>query len=910
MSTNSTATMNNDWNSIGSSIGVNVSTALCLMLMYGFVRVRYPKTYNGRRFHDVYGGPRADSWPKSERIVRRCFWSNPFDWMYSAYAISEKDLVRRVGLDAYVLTRFCRMCARFCFFGSLVGCAVLLPVYGTANGTAENVFKLSASNLAGDDSNDSTATRFGGFRIWCIVVATWAMVMFLLYEMNVEYLLFVKLRQDFLLNGDDAVPPQCRKSIMVENIPPALRTDTSLRLFFESMFPGHVHSATVCVHVDDLAAMWTERVRVSRHLRRARATKRRRERDDDTRRVTHTTWSFTTTAEMGNATIDEASSTTFCCVTRHKDVDTVKYLSERLQNLNRSIDAARREHVKRLQEIRQHESNETRGGHHVSNILGKVVRGTESLARQFGEVESDAVKIDSLDVIVDSTADDVSSVTTDGGMTSCDEDVLDRNRGEMKSITPYESMRDEDGMESKRRGPEDGERSSSCWSYCCKCLHHTTDSSVDALMTSRDMVGRNAMTLVHRAAVGVDVLGTAVESLALRDKQSCTGFVTFKNLQSASTASQVLLVPTPGALRATLAPQKRDLIWDNVSASRHDVETRESTVTLLLGLGVLFWSAPVACIYSLGNLDTLSKVLPFLDDFKGSSAYTSVQGWLPGALLLVVLSLLPSLFEQISVRYEMTKMRSSVDRKTLSRYFNYQLANIYVTVILGSIVEDLKGLIDHPSQIMETFASSIPRVAGYFLCVIVIKSTSGLALELLDVGRLSTCMLYDTWDVLSCGSRRSERNSEAGDEAEDSGDSDMPSIVPRYSQIYGDSLLVLLICLTYAVLFPLTLPFGFVYFSASWLVWRYKSLSVHTPAYESGGALFFSVFQKIIVGLYLSLAVTITCTPTRLHLSTSSSTRASLVTIFRPLSTNRPFDQTSYDVTVPCAASRRRMVVR
>ena len=264
----------------------------------------------------------------------------------------------------------------------------------------------------------------------------------------------------------------------------------------------------------------------------------------------------------------------------------------------------------------------------------------------------------------------------------------------------------------------------------------------------------------------------------------------------------------------------------------------------------------------MGNLDDLSKVLTFLKDFQGSSLYVSVQAWLPQTLLLGVLSLLPKLLNALSIGWEGTKMKSRVQEKTFARYFNFQLSNIYITVILGSILEDLKGMIDHPQQIMETFAASIPKVAVYFCGVIITKTTAGLALELLDLGNLlqkgisEMCSLVCSCCCWLCGQSAAEKDEEE-DENKDKKE-DVVDTTPRYAQIYGDTLLVLLIALTYAVLFPITIPFAFLYFSGAWVVWRYKALYVQKKEFESGGQMFYLVFKRTMTGVYLAVGVTVT----------------------------------------------------
>ena len=236
-------------------------------------------------------------------------------------------------------------------------------------------------------------------------------------------------------------------------------------------------------------------------------------------------------------------------------------------------------------------------------------------------------------------------------------------------------------------------------------------------------------------------------------------------------------------------------------------------------------------------------------------------------MLLTVIAILPSVFDAVSTKYERTKLKSRVVEKTFARYFNYQMANIYVTVLVGSIFEDLKQCIDNPGTIMSTIAASIPKVAGYFTCLVIIKATCGLALDMMLIGavlkraacRLGGCVV-DVAASLRFTSREEEEEEE--EEATDHDDEEendrFRDCVPVLSQMYGDKLLVLIVCLTYCVLFPPLQPFGMLYFALSWFVRRYKALTFHVPAFESGGQLFFSVFTRVMVGLYFSVAVSIT----------------------------------------------------
>ena len=59
-----------------------------------------------------------------------------FGWLKAIYAVSEMDVLRMVGLDAYMLLRYHVVCWKLALFMSFWGVIALVPIYSTANNTA------------------------------------------------------------------------------------------------------------------------------------------------------------------------------------------------------------------------------------------------------------------------------------------------------------------------------------------------------------------------------------------------------------------------------------------------------------------------------------------------------------------------------------------------------------------------------------------------------------------------------------------------------------------------------------------------------------------------------------------------------------------------------------------------------
>jgi hypothetical protein len=117
-------------------------------------------------------------------------------------------------------------------------------------------------------------------------------------------------------------------------------------------------------------------------------------------------------------------------------------------------------------------------------------------------------------------------------------------------------------------------------------------------------------------------------------------------------------------------------------------------------------------------------------------AHNQVNGYLPVVLLLTIILILPLVFYAVALHYEDRKAKSEIQKSIIGRYFYYQLANIYITVTAGSILDSLGEIIEHPSSILAILGKSLPNVVGFFATFIMTKILAGLPLILLRSGAL------------------------------------------------------------------------------------------------------------------------------------------------------------------------------
>lgn len=132
---------------------------------------------------------------------------------------------------------------------------------------------------------------------------------------------------------------------------------------------------------------------------------------------------------------------------------------------------------------------------------------------------------------------------------------------------------------------------------------------------------------------------------------------------------------------------------------------------------------------------------------------TFLSGYLPVLALLILIMLLPIIFQQISLHYERRKSYTDVQKSILRRFFIFQLANIYVTVTAGSIWRSLGDIFENPSKGFQYFGAVFPTMVGYFISFLLVKILGGLPMVLLRLGAVLRLAFLNT----ICGKRRTQR---------------------------------------------------------------------------------------------------------------------------------------------------------
>ena len=173
-----------------------------------------------------------------------------FAWARAAYQVTDEECLASVGLDTFMFLRFLRLAARMAFLGSILS-FILIPVYATGEAIGLDTESFNKLTLARVGSNSS--------RLWATLLCEFVFIAFILRSFWMEWELYAKHRYTFLSYGDVDTPGEFRYACIVENVPRHLRSVSTLRSYFEKLFPHQVQQVSVCLITIKLDNLVNER---------------------------------------------------------------------------------------------------------------------------------------------------------------------------------------------------------------------------------------------------------------------------------------------------------------------------------------------------------------------------------------------------------------------------------------------------------------------------------------------------------------------------------------------------------------------------------------------------------------------------------------------------------------------------
>ncbi|KAI8355079.1 hypothetical protein EDC96DRAFT_554205 [Choanephora cucurbitarum] len=315
------------------------------------------------------------------------------------------------------------------------------------------------------------------------------------------------------------------------------------------------------------------------------------------------------------------------------------------------------------------------------------------------------------------------------------------------------------------------------------------------------------------------------------------GFVTFEETISAYVASQVLIDSTPFRLRAQLAPEPRDVLWENIAMHGRERVIRKFLIMFVLLFLVFSWTIPCNYLSALTSTKSLKAYFPWLLKLaeKNKIINQIVAGFIPTLGVVIFFSILPLIFNSLSVIEGFTT-RSEAEESCFAKQFFFLFANVLLFItVTSTLFKSQKDIFEDPIKIANIFASKLPEVAPFYINYAVLQGIMLCPIQLLQIGPIIVQQFYRTF---LCKTPR--------DYAEVS--------APRMYNFgwgYPVPVFMFVVVLVYSTISPLILVFGVIYFAMSYLVYKYQLLYVYFHSYEVAGRMWPLVFTRIIIGLLI-----------------------------------------------------------
>lgn len=182
----------------------------------------------------------------------------------------------------------------------------------------------------------------------------------------------------------------------------------------------------------------------------------------------------------------------------------------------------------------------------------------------------------------------------------------------------------------------------------------------------------------------------------------------------------------------------------------------------------------------------------------------------------------------------------------MHRFFLYQIANVYLILLAGSIFGALNDAIDDPTSILSLLANSLPGVSTFFLNLLLTLLLSGVPLALL---RLVPALIYRIYRSCCCGERKLTRR--------DLIEGPLADATVDYATLLPQFLYVLCIAVTYWVIAPFVVFVAGLVFASNYLVYKHQLCYVYVNKNETGGLFFYKLYNFSMTGLMASAVLMI-----------------------------------------------------
>ncbi|KAK7048413.1 CBM1 domain-containing protein [Favolaschia claudopus] len=204
-----------------------------------------------------------------------------------------------------------------------------------------------------------------------------------------------------------------------------------------------------------------------------------------------------------------------------------------------------------------------------------------------------------------------------------------------------------------------------------------------------------------------------------------TAFVTFADPADARRACNYLAVHPNNPLQCliTMAPAYQDLDWIRVMKSSYNGEfVKDWVVNIGVWGFTVFWLFPVSLLVGLVSIQNISAFLPALKAYLDRHQWEEdlIQSFLPTLLVSLLALSIPPILLLIAKKAHTITTLSALHDLILTRYYKFLIVNVLVffcvgTAALQSVLNSFKAVQTSNVNILQIVADSFPTAGPFYV---------------------------------------------------------------------------------------------------------------------------------------------------------------------------------------------------
>lgn len=736
-----------------------------------------------------------------------------FTWVKVCLFLSDEEIINRIGFDSLVFLRFHRLAVRCIVKMSVFSFIVLLPLNYTGSDVhaAQDLKEYVGMIFVTDFMRFTMANvMVGSPRLWVHCFAAYLLTLIVIKELLVEYETFNSIRHRYLLSRE----PHLR-TVLVTNIPRHLRSPQKITNYFKNVYPNAVRSVFMCQNCIHLERLVQQRALVLEKLEKELLLLCRSEKKKLYQPPLCNLQHYITLLLQR------------CGFVLHSQERFVALYSE-LESFNEQIEHEQRRRRRVMKMLDRMDAGE--GSKDIDYVLTapyvqtdeqRVMLGLapqqSTFSQHYGQQQQQQQEYHQHP---ESAGSDRTSQLRARSPTSGTN--IDQPDGLMITSNT-DDRKNHSGMKESRKRSFD------------KAKHAIRRYS---------RFNKEISFLKRPILSGADSAskGTIEDHInEVTDK----AFVVMRTFTAATIAIQSMHSSKPGSMQVVTAPEPRDVLWENIYVSKGALRTRSILGDFFVYLIICFYVIPMTIVSMFVSEKALISNSPRLAQLHGASPFFSAAIQMVQPMCIVGLQQLqPPLFMAIG-RMEGTTSFSEVQMRAFSRYFFFQVLNVFlVTTIAGTIFDTIALIVENPESAFVRLGNSLPGLSSFFITFVIMKTFLGLGMELVRlVSVIQACLCYIWFQSATLRQRRTPFFG-------------MRSIDDpgwfAFHKILAQDMLVVVISVVFAVVAPMVLLPCFLFCLFSRIVWTHQHMYVYESVFETGGQFWPKIFRRFVFGLVIA----------------------------------------------------------